>query len=357
MATAMPGVTILLPVYNQQQYIGACIESLLSQTFTDFELLIINDGSTDDSARICKGYDDPRIRLLHNDHNRGIIYTLNRGLEQAKAPLIARMDADDLAMPKRLALQHSYMQKHPEIGGVASWIIKIDESGKKLRDVSELINDDPTYVAWRLMYDNPIAHTTMMFPTGLVREMGGYSKKALHTEDYDLWSRIHRVRPIHILPEYLIYYRVHNKSLSHVYRPDQELVASQIAWQNLQHSLGHEVDSRLAQLLYYSNKGYRTYYLPQKLIQDAITLLEELYACNLKNQPNKTVQQAILKETRKLSTQLLFSLTWLQRQRLLLTSRFLRGISSPGFYITLFWNWKVFLKRHLKRPLPPPIPI
>jgi len=357
MTTARPGVTVLLPVYNQAQYIGACIESLLAQTYTNFELLIINDGSTDGTVRVCQSFQDERIRLITNKENKGIIYTLNRGLKVAQAPLIARMDADDLATPDRLAHQHSYMEKHPEIGGVASWIIKIDAAGNKLKDASALLNDDPTYVTWRLMYDNPIAHTTMMFPTELVREIGGYSKKALHTEDYELWSRIHRIRPIHILPEYLIYYRVHNQSLSHLYRPDQELVASQIAWQNVQHSLGREVDSQLAQLLYYANKGYRTYYLPKELILDAIQLLEELYASNMKNQPNESVQQAILIETRKLSKQLLFSLSWLNRQRLLFTNRFLRKISNPAFHVSLFWNWRVFLKRHLGRPLPPPIPI
>ncbi len=111
-----PKVTVLMPVYNAEKYLKTAIESILKQTFSDFELLIINDGSTDGSEEIIRSFNDKRIRLFNNEQNLGIIKTLNKGLNLAKGEYIIRMDADDISLPDRLELQVKYMEENPGIG-------------------------------------------------------------------------------------------------------------------------------------------------------------------------------------------------------------------------------------------------
>src|SRR5690606_6008348 len=110
-----PSVTVLIPFYNSQAYLKAAIDSVLRQTFADLELLLVDDASTDASRAIVQDYDDPRLRLICNDKNRGVVYSRNRGLEEAKAPIIALLDADDVAMLDRIASQHAYMKSHPQL--------------------------------------------------------------------------------------------------------------------------------------------------------------------------------------------------------------------------------------------------
>src|SRR5215218_8009066 len=112
----MPQVSVILPVYNGEAYLQEAVDSILAQTFTDFELLIINDGSTDDSERIIDSYKDSRVKHLKNEQNRGLIFSLNRGVEAAKGAYIARMDADDVALPERLEKQMQYLKQNKEVG-------------------------------------------------------------------------------------------------------------------------------------------------------------------------------------------------------------------------------------------------
>ena len=123
-------VTVLMPVYNGAAFLPESIDSILSQTYKDFEFLIINDGSTDDSEKIILSYDDPRIKYLKNDVNLGVIGTLNRGLEIIKTKYIIRMDADDLALPYRIQVQVDYMDKHPDIVLSGSRKIHFSEDNK-----------------------------------------------------------------------------------------------------------------------------------------------------------------------------------------------------------------------------------
>src|SRR3990172_2066353 len=109
-------MTVLMPVYNGEPYLASAVESILGQSFADFEFLIIDDGSTDRSCEIVRGYADPRIRLLRNSSNRGVIATLNRGLEEAHGEYLARMDADDISLPDRLAQPGAVLDAHPEVG-------------------------------------------------------------------------------------------------------------------------------------------------------------------------------------------------------------------------------------------------
>jgi glycosyltransferase involved in cell wall biosynthesis len=183
-----PPVTVLLPVYNAGKYVAAAIESVLQQDFRDFELLIINDGSTDDSPQVIARYDDPRIRVLHQA-NCGLIETLNRGLQEAKGTYIARFDADDLCFPERLGLQYAFLSAHPEYVLVGSEADYMDEEGNFLFTFRF-----PQYEHEEILSDGfrhcPFIHASVMYRKEAVIAAGGYDPKAITFEDHLLWRNL-----------------------------------------------------------------------------------------------------------------------------------------------------------------------
>ena len=130
-----PQVTVFIPVYNRRAFIGPAIESMLAQTFEDFELLIVDDGSTDGGLEIMRSYEDPRVRVVANERNQGIPKTRNRGLELARGEYIALLDSDDVSVPDRLARQVEFLDRNPLYAEVGAWSQAMDESGTPLRSV------------------------------------------------------------------------------------------------------------------------------------------------------------------------------------------------------------------------------
>jgi glycosyltransferase involved in cell wall biosynthesis len=204
-----PAVSVVMPVYNAEAYLAEAINSILMQRFTDFELIIINDGSKDKSGELIKAFNDPRISYLENDGNRGVIFTLNRGIQACKAPLIARMDADDISLPDRLAKQYAFMQAHPNAAVLASKVELINELGKPIGFWKE-DNAHSTLQEIRefLPVNNCIAHPSIMARTSIMKEMT-YMDHQPGAEDYDLWLRIcARGLEIHKIPEVLLKHRI-----------------------------------------------------------------------------------------------------------------------------------------------------
>lgn len=153
-----PKVTVLMPVYNGEEYLREAIESILFQSFGNFEFLIIDDGSTDDSINIIASYTDPRIRVITNGENIGIARALNKGIELARGKYIARMDSDDISLPKRFEKQVDFLDKNPEIGIVGSWIKTF--GGRKTIILAHPCN--PEMVRIFFLFDSPLAHPTVM---------------------------------------------------------------------------------------------------------------------------------------------------------------------------------------------------
>ncbi len=183
-----PKISVLMPVYNAEKFLKEAIDSTLNQTFKDFELLIINDASTDNSKKIIMFYDDKRIRYFENDKNLGVAVTLNKGLKLARAELIARMDADDISFPNRFALQYKEMQKDKEITILASNYDVVDERGKFL--YTEKYAKSPEEIYYTLQFRNCLGHPTAMFRTHIILDIfNGYDKDH-EAEDYDLWLKI-----------------------------------------------------------------------------------------------------------------------------------------------------------------------
>lgn len=208
-----PSVTVLLPVYNAAAYVEEAVRSILQQTFTDFELLILDDGSTDSSGQLLEGlaFQDRRIRLVRRE-NRGLIATLNEGLALARGEFIARMDADDRSMPERLALQYARMQNDADLLALGSGIRYLDAAGSLGRRV---IYPSSYELREALLWGAPLAHPAVMLRTEAVRYVGGYSPLFPYAEDYALWLRLNQIGKLDNLQDILVLYRVHEASVSH----------------------------------------------------------------------------------------------------------------------------------------------
>lgn len=184
-----PRVSIVLAVYNGERHLRKAIQSLLTQTFRDFELIVVNDGSTDRSREIVLASSDPRVRLLDNPQNLGLTPSLNRGIDAARGEFIARLDADDVATPNRLACQIAFLDRHPEIALVGSWWRRIDETGRRLgRERSPL---DHTLLRWSLLFYCPFNHSAVTWRRHAVNDaVGPYDSTFSYAMDWEYWSRI-----------------------------------------------------------------------------------------------------------------------------------------------------------------------
>lgn len=201
-----PVVSVILPCYNAETYIGDCLESILSQTWKSFELIIIDDGSTDNTASIIKNHDDSRIKYIKNKKNRGIVYSLNKGISLAKGKYMARMDADDIMHKNRLEKQVLFMENHPNIALVGSWHYIIDES-KKIIGLKQYFTKNEE-IKLILPFENPFSHPSIMLRLEVAKSIG-YSQSYSYCEDYDLWIKIASKNKVANIPECLTYYRVH----------------------------------------------------------------------------------------------------------------------------------------------------
>lgn len=200
-------LTVLMPVYNAEKFISAAIDSILQQTFQDFEFLVIDDGSTDNSISIIKSYNDPRIRLIQNEANSGISATLNKGILLSSTELIARMDADDISHPGRLQKQYDFFQETPECALLSCWVNVITEDEKLIR--TEQFKSK--YYYYNLTFDCWMYHPTVMYKRSAVLDVGGYRSK--YAEDFDLFWELSRKYRIDNLEEVLLDYRATSQSL------------------------------------------------------------------------------------------------------------------------------------------------
>lgn len=200
-----------MPVFNNENYIKATIDSVLSQTFIDFEFLIINDGSQDKSVEIIESYSDPRIRLVHNDKNMNLVPTLNRGIELAKGEYIARIDADDIARPTRLEKQVALMDANPSVGLCGTWIELFDGAS----GIQEYATEHEE-IKVNLLFTNSLAHPTVMIRKSMFVE-NNLQYKVFLSEDWDLWYRASFVLEIRNIPEVLLDYRISAGSYTQVF--------------------------------------------------------------------------------------------------------------------------------------------
>ena len=202
----MPRVSVIMPVYNGEKFVGEAIESILNQTFSDFELIIIDDASTDGTLEVVRKFPDGRIRIIRNHENIGIARSRNKGLREAQGEYIAVHDSDDISYPERFELQVKFLDNHPEVAAVGSWYVVIDENGEELERVKLWTRDDDIKAV--LLKKNQFAHGAMMIRKECLKAVGGY-RHIERCEDYDLCLRLAERYKLANLPRFLYKYRRH----------------------------------------------------------------------------------------------------------------------------------------------------
>lgn len=181
-------VSVLTAIHNEEKYLHEAIGSILNQSFSDFELIIINDASTDNSGTILQSYNDSRMRVINNPQNLGLTKSLNIGLGLAEGRYIARMDGDDISMPDRLREQAGFLDKHPDVGLVGSSVVQIDEAGNKIVDFR--YETDMARLRRELYLNNQFCHGSVMFRKECIDKVHGYREEFRYAQDYDLYLRI-----------------------------------------------------------------------------------------------------------------------------------------------------------------------
>ncbi len=235
-----------MPVYNGEKYLKEAIESILNQTFRDFELIIINDGSTDGSRQTLQKYQDSRIRL-YNQKNQGIIATLNRGISLSRGKYIARMDQDDYSEPERLEKQIAFLEQHQDIGVLGTTAYIMNKQSKVIKINPTLLND--VELKLQLMYQTTFTHGSVIIrreilsllpPPFYKKESGG------NAEDYDFWSRLAPITKFANLPEPLYGWRDNPTGMSNSQSQKQTAFARRIAQMYLDSPYGQKLLLELA---------------------------------------------------------------------------------------------------------------
>lgn len=221
----MPAISVILPVYNSDSFLKESIDSIINQTFRDWELIIINDGSTDKSEEIILSYKDDRIKYHKNNENIGLIKTLNKGIDLSTSKYIARMDADDISDIKRFEKQFEFLENNPQIGMCGTFALIINNTGETTGKIIHLTEDE--YLQVNLLFSVPFVHPSMMIRREILQNER-FNSDFTHTEDYDLWCRIARNHKTANIPLFLLKYRWHGDNVSIKYEETQTQIKSTI---------------------------------------------------------------------------------------------------------------------------------
>ena len=209
-----------MPAYNAEKYVAEALQSILDQTFKEFELIIIDDCSSDKTSQIIHSFSDPRIILLKNSKKLGVAASLNLGIASAKGEYIARMDADDISLPRRLENQLEYMDKHPKIG-ISGAFAKIISTPQNRKTWKQPINDSE--IKALMLFSCPLLHPTVIFRKKTLDEYNlRYNENYQSAQDYELWSRAIDYVTFGNLPKVVLRYRVHTDAVSHFRSTEQK---------------------------------------------------------------------------------------------------------------------------------------
>ena len=261
-----PEVTVLMSVYNGERFLVECIDSIVNQTFTNFEFIIINDGSTDGTGAILERYAQVDDRMyIHHQENLGLIASLNKGCRLARGKYIARMDSDDVSLPDRLKMQVHFLDKNPDIGVVGTDFNMIASDGTvwnppKFFDVPT----EPNFVKWKLYFSCCVCHPSIMVRKTVYSHLSGYRDEFIHAEDYDFFLRAVSYTKISNLPHVLYKLRKHESNVTTIYGDIQQKNADIAVQQALYRTRGTSISLDIV-------KGFRNSSLIIDL-EDAITV-------------------------------------------------------------------------------------
>jgi glycosyltransferase involved in cell wall biosynthesis len=232
-----PRVSVIVAAYNGEAFLGSAIESLLNQTFRDFELIVVDDCSTDSTPQILSEFTDERMRVIRNERNLGIAETTNKGIAAASGEYIALQDHDDLSGPNRFECQVAFLNSHPQVGMVGSSCNVMDEAGS-LVPTWPLEYEDVN-LRWALLWRCPFFHTSVMLRRSAIQGVGGYSSdpKYRFAEDYEFMSRVALRHAVANVPQLLACWRVHKASASNTNVSQQAAAVRSISQRNICHLL------------------------------------------------------------------------------------------------------------------------
>lgn len=268
-----PKVTVLMSVYNGERYLQEAIDSILNQTFTNFEFVIIDDRSTDGTRTILDRYTDSRIVRLYNDQNIGLTRSLNRGLKVAHGQVIARQDADDISLPARLAKQVAYLEEHPQVGLLGTQIKLLNRLGLPLNAAK--LPASHSLIVWTLLFRNAFAHPTVMMRKSILDQVGGYDPSFQVTQDYELWTRLIGKTRFANLLEALVIHRRSWGSVSARQAEMQKANTHRIIQRVNSWLLREEVSTNYAEWINQSRESHCS--LTNEQIKQTIAFLIDLY--------------------------------------------------------------------------------
>ena len=274
-----PKVTVLMTVYNGLPYLGEAIDSILGQTFKDFEFLIIDDASTDDSCSLIESYTDARIQLVRNERNLGQVPSLNKGLHLARGEYVARLDQDDTSAPNRLERQVEFLDTvSPQVAVVGTWLQIIDQNGKLTGEWKlPLIDSYADYLISLLEGWTPLAHPAVMFRKDIVLQLGGYNETLAPAEDFDLWMRLalggYDAR---VITESLCCLRLHSEQQSVTKARVQQQKATEVRERMIETFL-HGYPARPIRLFFGNEDGFWQEISSPDMMKDFVEILLQLF--------------------------------------------------------------------------------
>lgn len=294
---AAPAVTVLMSVYNGRRFVAEAIESVLRQTWTDFEFLIVNDGSADGTPEVINSFRDSRIRLLNNPVNVGLTKSLNRGLAAARGALVARQDADDISHPERLAAQVGFMRSNPDVALVGTQVRVLDERGRVSRPPGWERASGGAAIRFQLMFDNAFVHTSVLFRREVVwGRLGGYDESFVTGQDFDLWSRVAARYEVRNLARRLVDYRFHAGSAAARYGGEHLGLSRAVVAANLRRhlKLTHVPDEwpRLISALHV-NRAPGTEPELSGLVAAAEAIFERFMKCHPEERSNPEIRKVL----------------------------------------------------------------
>ena len=295
MAKNSCGISIILPVFNCEKYIDKSINSILNQSYRNFELIIINDGSTDKSENIIKSFRDKRIRY-YSQENQGLAKSINQGIKLARHEYIARQDADDISLPQRLEKQITYLQSNPNCNLLGTWAKIINED--KITNRYLIHPSTNSGCVYKLLFDCCFTHTSVMIRKSIFKEVGTFNENndKVPPEDYEMWSRIAKKSNVANIPEVLVYFREHSSSMSYNKPLKLRYNAAKISIDNILYFSGQE-NYKIA------NSIATIYYGLDNILDEKINFLEIknlLFSIIRKLEISKNDRNSFYMDTRKL---------------------------------------------------------
>ena len=289
-----PSISVVMPVYNNEQYLQESIESVLRQTYDNYEFIIINDGSTDSSKKIIEKFqqDDDRIILL-TQKNLGITKSLNRAIKYSNGDYIARMDADDICDPKRFELQIQHMEKNPNIDIVGSMVSIISKKGEIIKFMNDLPIED-YQIKWQLIFGTPLIHPALLIKKSTFTRYGYFDDRLDVAQDIEFWRRIScRVR-FYNLPKILLKLRIHNRSTSFLFQNEQDKVRHISLVQYVNKLTGpYYNNSKIALLIDFMKNGSSSVYQ----LQNAINILNRIRIVFINRKCRSSIQKRYINKS------------------------------------------------------------